>query len=122
MVAAGAGSDRPVPLECRKEVAFDAGVVMPGFQEDSMPRRRAGLLLVIAAFAAVLFPFFRPDWVFYRLVVVQGDRIPGSIHPGARHASASFLGGGGPDVRRALRQLAAGAAGRRPESVRASVR
>src|SRR5438876_5647848 len=47
-----------------------------GFQEDSVPRRRAGLLLVIAAFAAVLFLFnvlsgFLADWWWFKEIGYQ---------------------------------------------------
>src|SRR5437867_13415806 len=47
-----------------------------GFQEDSMPRRRAGLLLVIATFVAVLFLFnvlsgFLADWWWFKEIGYQ---------------------------------------------------
>src|SRR5438034_9307858 len=47
-----------------------------GFQEDSVPRRRAGLLLVIAAFAAVLVLFsvlsgFLADWWWFKEIGYQ---------------------------------------------------
>src|SRR5439155_20947497 len=47
-----------------------------GFQEDSMPRRRAGLLLVIATFVAVLFLFsvlsgFLTDWWWFKEIGYQ---------------------------------------------------
>ena len=47
-----------------------------GFQEDWVPRRRAGLLLVIAAVAAVLFLFtvlswFLADWWWFKEIGYQ---------------------------------------------------
>jgi hypothetical protein len=75
LVAAGTGSDSPAPLKNAAK-RFLRRRRHAGFQEDSMPRRRAGLLLVIAAFVAVLFLFsvlsgFLTDWWWFKEIGYQ---------------------------------------------------